>query len=149
MTVDIDHAEDEMLSEILHAHQRLICRYHPHHSLLVNNVCEELDDGTKYDAWMVYLRQLERERTPLRIHNRNVTIHDSETAIQRRPAYTIYGFNKLLFPDVLATKALDLDPNASDERIWCELVPEVLYDLYDQMDDGNTQVNILIFGRFF
>lgn len=54
---------------------------------------------------------------------------------------TLYGFEKGTFLRVLFQKAREKYPGVEPSQIYMQYIPEVLEELYLQMDDGNEEVN--------
>lgn len=56
---------------------------------------------------------------------------------------TLYGLQENTIPDVLEQMALrEAPPNADDDIIWGNIVPNILSRLYEQMDHGDSTVSV-------
>lgn len=76
-----------------------------------------------------------------RIEITNKLIEKCKTEIHEKT--TVYGFKESSFQSALEILARQTCPEEKDEDvIWGSIVPDILEGLFDEMDRGETNVNI-------
>lgn len=142
---------DYLLNKIIMKKTQIVYDYKDHDSLLEPQFEDTLSDEEKQSAWNNFQKQIQRE-TGKKFKRQYVTHNFNETAKRpktcegiEQPTSTkldvqIYGFGTS-FQEVLGSMAKRNNPHANEDVIWGHDVPNLLSQLFDEMDRKDTTVN--------